>query len=398
MLKDRLPVHSPQPAEKPKKKKRKKTSLMHRWRRVTQFVFLFSLNPWFYANLGFCVPVMNCWACPAAAYGCPVGAIGEFLALGMVPFFAAGLLILAGALLGRMLCGWVCPFGLIQDLMARIPVPFLKKKPRFPAALSWAKYAFLLVMVIWVPMQYGIRKGEDQIEGGDFFFCHICPAGTLEAAIPVKFGFARRVAEEEEAGEDTAGLVLVGGGGLDGEYDGEPFDADEEAPDEMNDDPFAEDGGAMGMEGDPFGEGGEDDPFGESATGEMDLFGEDDEADAAAAAVGGAITDDGDETDMFAFLMKPRMWILYGFLAMFILFQRPFCRGMCPIGAVFAILNKVSFLDCNLCAKVCPAGNRLSDSPSDQDCVRCLECISACKLDAAKIGTMKPEKQETYWE
>jgi polyferredoxin len=102
------------------------------------------------------------------------------------------------------------------------------------------------------------------------------------------------------------------------------------------------------------------------------------------------------------------MWILYGFLAMFILFQRPFCRGMCPIGAVFSVLNKVSFLrlrvekdkckDCNLCAKVCPAGNRLSDSPSNQDCVRCLECISACKLDAAKVGVMKPEKQETYWE
>jgi len=389
MLENRFPVHSP---PKQQKKKKKKTSLMHRWRRVTQFSFLFALNPWFTANLGFCFPVMNCWACPAAAFGCPIGAIGEFLALGLIPFLSVGLLILAGALFGRMLCGWVCPFGLIQDLMARIPIPFVKKKPRFPAALSWAKYVFLIGCVLWVPLQFGIRKGEEQIEGGDFFFCHICPAGTLEAAIPVKLGFERRVEEEEDGTEEGDELADAGV---------EADSIDPVAIGAGEDDPFAEDGGAMGME---------DDPFGDSSTGAMDLFDEEegDGGAAVAGVAGGAITGDGEGTDWAAFLLKTRMWILYAFLAMFILFRRPFCRGMCPIGAVFAILNKVSFLrlrvdkdnckDCNLCAKVCPAGNRLCDSPSNQDCVRCLECISVCKLDAAKVGIIKPEKQESFWE
>ncbi|MEN8151718.1 MAG: 4Fe-4S binding protein [Planctomycetota bacterium] len=405
MLENQLPV---QPSSPPaKKKKKKKMSPMHLWRRVTQFAFLFALNPWFYANLGFCVPVMNCWACPAAAFGCPIGAIGEFLALGMIPFLSVGLIILAGALIGRMLCGWVCPFGLIQDLMHNIPIPGMKKKLKFPKVLAYAKYVFLIVTVIWIPMEFGISKGEEQVEAGDFFFCHLCPAGTLEAAIPVKLGAARRevedeaeAAEGEELAEAEAASVPTGVGGDEMDLFGDG-----------GEDPFGDEGAAMGMEDDPLAEdreaalAEEDDPFADLGDDSMDLFGEEEESGVGEA--GGVVTA-GAGDDAAAFLLKPRMFILYAFLAMFVLFRRPFCRGMCPIGAIFSVLNKISFLrlkvdkelckDCNLCAKVCPAGNRLCDSPSNQDCVRCLECISACKLDAAQIGSLKRKKQAKYWE
>lgn len=158
------------------------------WRRFSQFVFLVLLNPWAHKLvpglpdklMGVCVPVMNCWSCPAAAFACPVGAVGQLLARGVVPVLTIGILLLTGSLLGRLVCGWVCPFGLLQDLMFKIPARW---KFRTPHALRWVKYGLLVVMVILIPIFFGVDGTASEASG--YFYCKWCPAGTLEASIPV---------------------------------------------------------------------------------------------------------------------------------------------------------------------------------------------------------------------
>jgi len=304
---------------------------------------------------------MNCFGCPAAAFGCPIGAIGQFFVRGLFPFAAVGLMILAGALIGRMICGWVCPFGFLQDLMHRIRLPFLKKKPGFPGALTWGKYAFLVVTVLWIPLAWGVNRSEEGFAMNDLFFCNVCPAGTLEAAVPVK---------------------LKG--------DGAPVPIEEAEA------------------ADPAGEAGGDDWFGDdSGTGAADILESAALGEAEAAVPAGVDVGAGAGT-LGEFFLSPRMWILYAFLGLFVLFRRPFCRGVCPIGAVFAVLNRFSFLRmrvkkdackaCNVCAKSCPVENRVFESPGHQDCVKCLECIQTCRRGGVEAGLVGVQRREDYWE
>ena len=65
-----------------------------------------------------CVPGLNCYSCPGAVGACPLGALqGAFSAHRRTLFYVGGILLLYGVLFGRMVCGWFCPFGLIQDLL-----------------------------------------------------------------------------------------------------------------------------------------------------------------------------------------------------------------------------------------------------------------------------------------
>ncbi len=126
-----------------------------------------------------CVPGLNCYSCPAAAASCPLGALQNALnAAGhTAPWYMLGILLLFGVVLGRTVCGWLCPAGLIQELLHRIPTPKIRKS-RATRILSYLKYVILAVFVIAIPLWSGIAEGK--ILPG---FCkYICPAGTLEGA------------------------------------------------------------------------------------------------------------------------------------------------------------------------------------------------------------------------
>jgi ferredoxin len=372
----------------------KKVNWIHRWRRVSQFFFLIALNPWVFMYRGFCMPAMNCWACPAAAFGCPIGAIGNFLVKGLVPFFAIGLMLLVGALVGRLICGWVCPFGLLQDLLAKIPV----KKLPFPRVLSYGKYVFLVVTVFLIPILFGIDKKPTGTHASDFFFCNYCPAGTLEAAIPVRLFGSRLAAQAGEAVADA---------------EDEAEDEDEFADEDFGDDDD-DTGGEMGsLWGD------DDDDDDDTSGGEEmgGLWGDDDDDDTEGddwlsagdpVAAGGADLAFAGSGDMASFLVSTRMWVLYAFLLAFVFIRRPFCRGFCPIGAMFALLNRFSFFrmrvkvdlckSCDVCAKKCPVDNKVYMTPSSDDCIRCLECTKNCSRGGVECGLLPVKAREEYWE
>jgi len=130
-----------------------------------------------------CVPVLNCYSCPGALGACPIGSI-QF-ALGGIkrhfPFYILGLLMLFGIVLGRVVCGLLCPFGLVQDLLYKIPLPKIKVPKKIDKPARWLKYVVLLVFVILLPI-FAVTK----IGIAPPYFCkYICPAGTLGGGVPL---------------------------------------------------------------------------------------------------------------------------------------------------------------------------------------------------------------------
>ena len=127
-----------------------------------------------------CVPGFNCYSCPGAIGACPLGSIQNALASSghQAGWYVLGILSLFGVILGRTICGWLCPLGLIQELLHKIPTPKIKKS-RITRALSWLKYILLAVFVVAIPLWYGLKHNMP-LPG----FCkYICPAGTFEGAM-----------------------------------------------------------------------------------------------------------------------------------------------------------------------------------------------------------------------
>ena len=127
-----------------------------------------------------CAPGLNCYSCPAASAACPLGALQNALAStnARLPYYMFGILLLYCILFGRWICGFLCPFGLIQDLVHKIKTPKLKKS-RFTRILSYFKYVILVVFVAIIPLIYSFQAASLPVPA----FCkYICPSGVLLGA------------------------------------------------------------------------------------------------------------------------------------------------------------------------------------------------------------------------
>ncbi len=234
-----------------------------------------------------CLPGLNCYSCPGALGSCPIGSLQAVLADRnySFAFYVVGFLLLFGALAGRFICGWLCPFGLIQDLLHRIPFPKKLKKLPGDIILKYLKYIILLGFVIILPLTV-----LDIIGQGSPWFCkYICPSGTLFAGIP---------------------LIASN-------------------------------------------------PMLHSA---------------------------------LSWLFTWKMSILIILIILSIIVFRPFCKYLCPLGAIYGLFNPISLYrfkvsddkctKCGLCQNACPVDIPVYKSPNSPECIRCGKCKSACPHSA----------------
>ncbi len=128
------------------------------------------------ASKGVCVPGLNCYSCPGAIAACPIGSLQNAISAipNKLPLYVLGTLLLFGVLFGRLICGFLCPFGLLQELLHKIPTPKIRKS-KLTRRLTILKYVILIVFVVLLPL----------VTLSPAFCKFICPAGTLEAGIPL---------------------------------------------------------------------------------------------------------------------------------------------------------------------------------------------------------------------
>lgn len=161
-------------------------------RRIIQILTAIGANPYFSnfvnakihkgSSKAVCAPFLNCYSCPGAALGCPIGSVQAVLGSMRYKFsfYVFGMIALFGILFGRFICGFLCPFGFLQDLLYKIPTP----KFKVPKILTYIKYPILLFFVVLFPIFL-----TNDVGMGDPFFCkYLCPAGTLEGGIVLVAG------------------------------------------------------------------------------------------------------------------------------------------------------------------------------------------------------------------
>ena len=268
-------------------------------RRIVQFISAIGINSYIPdvkdfsiyqgSTKSLCAPGLNCYACPFARTSCPIGSLQHFVVIRQFPYYLLGYIGLVGIAFGRAFCGWLCPFGLLQELIKKITSFRLKIKQ------SWGilKYVILLIMIPVVYYTY------------EPWFCKLCPAGTIEGTFPIMLS---------PLWTELSKLIS------------------------------------------------------------------------------------------FRFFIKLAIAIVFIFL--FVVIRRPFCRYMCPLGAMWGLFNKISFvrmkvdnsrcLKCNLCQEVCPMDIKIYEDPNHFDCIRCLKCVYVCpqkiiEVEVGGVPLIKPE-------
>lgn len=247
-----------------------------------------------------CLPGLNCYSCPGALGSCPIGSLQAVLGSPkfQMSFYVVGFFLFTGAILGRVVCGFLCPFGLVQDLLYKIP--FFAKRKNMPGhkGLVWIKYVVLALMVVILPMfavnAYGIS---------DPWFCkYLCPSGTLFGGIPL-------IATNDGLQQALGGLFIW----------------------------------------------------------------------------------------KMSVLLVILVWSLWVY--------RPFCKYLCPLGAIYGWFNPIALsrfqmdkeacIDCKKCKAACPMDIPVYAKPNSAECIKCGKCLQACPTDCIEVALWAKKKDES---
>lgn len=249
-----------------------------------------------------CVPGLNCYSCPGAFGSCPIGSLQAVIGSMKYTFsfYVSGFLMLMGIVLGRFICGWLCPFGLFQDFLNKIPSKKVTVKGMWKN-LKYLKYAVLAVFVILLPLVM-----RDELGISDPYFCkYICPAGTLEGGLSLVL--------MNESLKSTIGWL-------------------------------------------------------------------------------------------FAWKTMLLVVTIISSIAVF----RPFCRFICPLGAIYSLFNRVSLYrfnvdkkactSCGICESACKMGIKAYVEPNSPECIRCGDCVKSCPQGAIyreDIAALKTSREKS---
>jgi polyferredoxin len=235
------------------------------------------------AAKGFCIPALNCYACPSAVFSCPLGSLQHFMVIRSVPYYVLSWLGSIGAFIGRMPCGTICPFGFFQDLLYK----FRSIKIPIPPYLRRFRYVALVMLVFVLPWVTGNN-----------WFSKLCPMGTL-----------------------TGGLPWV--------------------------------------------------------------------------------TMSEDIRNMIRDIYWIKLALLIFFIVSSIIAKRPFCQTSCPLGAIFGLFNRLSFVrlkwdaktctHCDKCLDVCPMEIKVYEGANTGHCIRCLDCA---KCEAITVTTVLSREEK----
>ncbi len=238
-----------------------------------------------------CTPGLNCYSCPGAVGSCPVGALQSVMGSAKYnfSFYIIGTLMLFGVIFGRFICGFLCPFGFVQDLLYKIKTPKFEVPEKIDKVLRWLKYVILVVFVIILPIVLTNAFGM-----GFPYFCKlICPAGTLGGGIPL-------------------------------------------------------------------------------------------------------ISTNSSLRNSLGFLFSWKMFLLVVTISASVFTYRPFCKYICPLGAIYSLFNRFSFYKmnvdklkctgCKKCERTCKMKVKVVENINSPECIRCGECKKCCPHNAIESG------------
>lgn len=221
---------------------------------------------WQGQSKGFCVPALNCYACPGSLFACPIGTLQHFVIIRAIPLYFTGLFVTFCMAVGRMACGTICPFGYLQEILYK----FHSFKIRIPSWMTYLKYAFLVGLVLVIPF-YSLQP----------WFSKLCPVGTLIGGLPW-------------------------------------------------------------------------------------------------------VTLNPEIRMMIHELFWVKIALLIAVVGLSAVAKRPFCRVVCPLGAIFSLFNRVSVLKlaysesqcthCDKCTRICPMDISVYKDANNHNCIRCFDC------------------------
>ena len=238
-----------------------------------------------------CLPGLNCYSCPGALGSCPIGSLQAVIgSRGFnMSFYVVGFFLFTGAILGRVVCGFLCPFGLAQDLIYKIP--FFAKRKNMPGhkCLVWIKYVVLAILVVILPA-FAVNKYGVSVP----WFCkYLCPSGTLFGGVPL-------VVANDELQQVLGGLFLW-------------------------------------------------------------------------------------KLSVLIIILLWSLWV-----------YRPFCKYLCPLGAIYGWFNPIALsrfqmdqercIDCKKCKAVCPMDIPVYAKPNSAECIKCGKCLKACPMDCIEVA------------
>jgi ferredoxin len=144
-------------------------------------------------------PFLNCQACEMASGACPIGQFQTGLLQRSLPVLAIGTVVFTAALLGRWICGWLCPFGLFADMLDRISLK------RFQPAHVWRIGGYVVLAFLLVGSVVLVAAG---VTGQGPFCSTVCASGKIYGLLPY---YVTTGAGEVTGGADLSALALHAG-------------------------------------------------------------------------------------------------------------------------------------------------------------------------------------------